>query len=350
MWTPSDTLLVRYIAGECSDDETREVERWAGESPAHHARLEELRAIWTARPLGRRWDVPAIWTNVQRTMRADRPRARFRGFPSWQHAPRRLIAQAAIAATLLLAVGTSVVILQHLTRPPAAPAPESMREYATPRGQRATLQLPDGTRLTLAPASRLRIPATFGRGVREVHLDGEALFDVAHDSTRPFRVRAKDAVAEDLGTRFDVRAYAEDSVVAVAVAEGAVALGQAGSAPDRSDTVLTAAAQGVVLQEGELGTLGPDGQVGTTRGAALAGYLTWADGRLAIVDLPLSEAAVRLGRWYDVEVRLGSPAIATRRLTATFVHESPAEALGFVATILGLELTQAGRSYTLDPK
>ncbi len=55
-------------------------------------------------------------------------------------------------------------------------------------------------------------------------LEGEGYFEVTHDARRPFRVHAGDALTEDLGTRFVVRAYPELAAVDVAVAEGVVSL------------------------------------------------------------------------------------------------------------------------------
>ena len=79
-------------------------------------------------------------------------------------------------------------------------------------------------RVTLNAGSRLRWRADYGARTREVQLEGEGYFEVRHDGARPFRVHAPGAVAEDLGTRFTVRAYPEGSGVEVAVAEGRVAL------------------------------------------------------------------------------------------------------------------------------
>ena len=344
MWSPSDALLARYLAGEATDAESRDVERWAAGDPADRARLDELRAIWNARrPV--EWDVDAMWAGVRRTIRSDRARTPRIGrvLPAtrrWWALP------AAAAATVLLTLGASFLILRSPHQAPAAPAALPMREYATPRGQRGTVQLPDGTRLMLAAASRLRIPNDFGRGAREVLLEGEALFDVVHDSTHPFRVRTRNAVAQDIGTRFVVRAYPEDSAVAVAVAEGQVALGRTRSDSTAQPEDLTAAAEGVVLGQDEVGTLAPSGEVSTARGAA--SYLAWTDGRLAFDDTPLPEALAAIGRWYDLDVRVEGRALRARTISAEFSLESPDDMLRALALAVNARVERSGgRSVTL---
>jgi transmembrane sensor len=349
MWSPSDALLARYLANECSDVEARQIERWTAEDPANRVRLDELRTIWDARQ-ALDWDVEGMWAGVRRTIRADRARsARFgREFRAarrpWWATPL------AAAALLFLALGTPFVVLRIRSDSPAtpapAPAPVPMREYVTPRGQRATFQLSDGTRLVLAAESRLRVPADYGSRVREVYLEGEALFDVVHDAARPFRVRSRDAVVEDIGTRFDMRAYAEDPAVAVAVAEGAVALARADtSRPDTPTAV--GAPQGVVLRQGEVGTLDSEGRVTTDTGAVVATYLAWVEGRLQFVETPLPEVARTVGRWYDLDVRIEGHALAARTLTAEFGVQPADELLRALALAVGARVVRSGQVVTL---
>jgi ferric-dicitrate binding protein FerR (iron transport regulator) len=69
---------------------------------------------------------------------------------------------------------------------------------------------------------------------RTLELEGEAVFTVAHESTRPFAVRTSRAVATDLGTCFVVRAYLDDPNTDVVVAEGQVAVTAGGQADGRT--------------------------------------------------------------------------------------------------------------------
>ncbi len=224
-----------------------------------------------------------------------------------------------------------------------------MREYATPRGQRATFQLRDGSRLILAAESRLRVPASYGRGAREVYLDGEALFEVVHDATRPFRVRAGHAVVEDIGTKFDVRAYTGDAAIAVAVAEGSVALSRAG-APGATPSAPTDVAKGIVLRRGELGTLDSEGTVTTASGAVTDAYLAWAEGRLRFVETPLPEVLRVVGRWYDLDIRLDGRALAARAVTAELGTQSAEDVVRALALAVDASVTRSGKIVTLHSK
>src|SRR5262249_55040216 len=140
---------------------------------------------------------------------------------------------------------------------PAVVAAE--RSIVTEIGQRDSTRLSDGTRVVLAPQSRLTIASGYGNTHRTVQLDGEAFFDAAHAGTQPFIVRAGAAAVRDIGTAFTVQAPATDSVV-VAVTTGSVILRPA--AAPVTDT-------GVVLRAGDKGVL-TGGRLLTLRGTVTA--------------------------------------------------------------------------------
>jgi transmembrane sensor len=232
------------------------------------------------------------------------------------------------AATILIAVGGTLVW-------------RSMGQSGSldaPAGSSRSVMLPDGSRLTLAPGSRATWDRGFGRTAREIRLEGEGFFDVVHDTTRPFRVIARGGVAQDVGTRFVVRARPELPMLDVAVQEGAVALSPTAPAAGVAPTVLVA---------GQRGQLRADGQVAVS--AAPADSFDWLDGALAFEATPLNEALPELGRWYAVELR-ASPALAGRRLSARFVPQPLPQLLDALALALDARVVHDGASYTLIPR
>ncbi len=101
--------------------------------------------------------------------------------------------------------------------------------YETAPGESRIFVLADGSRLHLNSETRVR--ARFRGKRRDLELaKGEAMLDVVHDTTRPFHITARGAVAQALGTQFDVRLDGGNLVVTVK--EGRVRLladDQAGS-------------------------------------------------------------------------------------------------------------------------
>jgi transmembrane sensor len=159
---------------------------------------------------------------------------------------------------------------------------------------------------------------------------------VAPDPAKPFRVHAGRAVTEVLGTKFDVRAYREDSTVAVAVAEGSVAV----EPTDRPPASL-------VLHHGDLAHLDSTGDVKVEHGIAIDQYLAWTEGRLEFVNAPLREVIPELVRWYDLDIRLADSNLATRPLTASLGTESADEMLRLLEASLQVRVERHRQVVTL---
>lgn len=316
-------LLGRFLDGTTSPEERVLVEAWIGNDPARWAALATLEAAWREERarLDAPYDVDGAWT-------------RFRHRQAGQDAGRRPVAPSrwlatAVAAALLAVAGTGGAWwLAHPTRA-AAPA---MREYATPRGRRAVFRLLDGSEITLNAESRLRVPVSFGGAARQrdAYLDGEAFFNVVHDTARSFVVHTPRGVVRDVGTRFGVHAYADAAVERVAVVEGAVVL---------ADTRLSA---------GEVATLSGDSGVAVLPGASVTAEVAWTTGRLVFASLPLGEAARRLARWYDLDVRVTDSVLARRPVTGSYSSEPLAEVLTLITAAVGARYEWRGRSVTIS--
>jgi ferric-dicitrate binding protein FerR (iron transport regulator) len=336
----TDAILAHYLAGDCSADQARRIEAWIDAHPANQARMQSLRAIWNARGPSPHWDTAGMWSRVQAGVGHKRAPGRVVPFPR-----RRLSPHIAIAAGLVVVAG-AVALGLHVRPAGSSRVGASPRDYVTARGEQATIQLSDSSRVTLAPESRLSIPSEFGKPARELALDGEAVFDVVHDAAHPFRVRTAHALVEDVGTRFDLRAYHEDSTVSVAVVEGTVTLGRA----REIDSAAKEAGEGVVLRGGDVGDLAANGQVRTARGRSLSSHLSWTEGRLEFAKAPLPEVLRSIGRWYDLDVRVSDSLLATRLVTGTFSTQSPNEMLAALAIAVDAQVARNGRRATLSPR
>lgn len=103
----------------------------------------------------------------------------------------------------------------------------------TEKGQKTTVILPDGTKVWLNSASRLSYDMSYAHSDRDVKLEGEAYFEVAKDTERPFTVHTDDYRVTALGTAFNVSAYKEDNMSVTTLVEGKIQVQS-----DRIDTQL----------------------------------------------------------------------------------------------------------------
>lgn len=338
-------LLRRHLSGAADAGERERVERWAAVSASRRDYLAALTRTWARAHWGasaaEREDADAAWralgVRLDELARDRRRAPRRRAWPrSWE--PRRAVL-ASLAAGLVLAVGVggSTVLWRRARRTTDRPAMALMREVSTERGQRARLQLGDGSTVVLGVQSRLRFPADFGVRARELELEGEAYFSVAHDSTRPFVVNAAGSRTTDLGTAFVLRAYPSEPRVLVVVTHGQVALGsRAPGAP-----------AGRILAPGQAGRLAKGELVPTVDAVDTTAYLGFLTGRLDFDNAPLSEVVAELGRWQAVPIRLADSTLARQTVTASFGAESMDEALGTLTTVLRLRASRRNGSVTL---
>lgn len=332
--------LSRYLAGECSEDEEHQVEAWLREDPENQKLLDALRRIWKVSERPRDQHLPTEEEKAadrerllreireQRDQDASEPDTHHRdvSVPKELLSPfRNRLTQTLMVVALL--IGGVIIALQMSEGWKAGTDEPRFREIATERGERDTVRLDDGTRVWLSVDTKLRVPTTFDRRRRRVELSGEAYFEAAPDTDRPFIVKSGDAQVRVLGTKFGVTAYPADSSVQVVVREGSVAL-----EPESGDTKESA-----TIRAGELGQLfGVDHRV-TTRTVDVEKYLGWLDSKLDFDNVPLPEVARRLERWYDVEVRLQDEALTSRRLTASFDDTPPEAVAEIIGTTLGIK-------------
>lgn len=125
------------------------------------------------------------------------------------------IGMAAAIAALLIAVGSLLYTTALEDQP-------SFIVASNNTGNVQDILLPDGTTIKLNHRSKLTYPENFSGSRREVFLDGEAYFDVAHDKQHPFIVRAGDLKIRVLGTKFTVNATSLFPRVTTTLLEGSI--------------------------------------------------------------------------------------------------------------------------------
>lgn len=157
-----------------------------------------------------------------------------------------------------------------------------------PSGGEYQVVLADGTKVWLNAASQLRYPSVFAGNRREVELEGEAYFEVAHDASKPFVVLATGTTITVKGTHFNVQAYPDATSQTVSLLQGAVE----------------------VTRNNRTKLLTPDHQMIITRDslriestAEIAESIAWTKGLFSFHKNSVREVMQQISRWYKVSVR-----------------------------------------------
>jgi transmembrane sensor len=329
-------IIDRHLAGDATSDDEAALRAWLAADPHNAELLSAARAAGRGidRPHAEVWDVDRAWSRVAARMTdqsdADVIPLHARGIvrsPAFART-QRIVAGAAV---VIAAAGVVAVVLQRGAMQPAGPRAPRAHEVAAGVAQQTRVTLGDGTQVVLNAGSRLRYADDFGRGTRDVDLDGEAYFDVVHDESRPFRVHARGSVAQDVGTRFVVRAYPEQRAVDVVVTHGAVSL-------RREGTSMAPA----LLAAGQRGHVEPSGAVSVVAETDLDRWTEWTRGGIVLDGMSLGDAALELGRRFGVHVEIRGDDLAQRRVSARFHDEPLPHVLDALAVALGARWTRDG--------
>lgn len=191
----------------------------------------------------------------------------------------------------------------------------SVNTLRVPCGGEYQLMLADGTRVRVNSESELVFPTCFNSGRREVFLKGEAYFQVAPDSDKPFYVRVNDYIVKVTGTSFNVTSYTDDPCTMTTLVEGKV------SVYGNDSTWNCDLTPGHMLKF-DKGTARVTSEECDPRI-----YTSWIDGEFKFRDMRLEDIMKKLNRWYDFEVAYEEEELKDLRFSGAAEKYNPVEFL-----------------------
>ncbi len=283
---------VRADAGALGPDEQRELETWLAADSRHRGAYVRARAQWVDLDRLAALQGPAGGTDGR--------------FPAAGLSRRQLLA-AGIAAIGFLGGGLSWLIVR-----------EGQERYTSGIGEVRRIALEDGSTLLLNTASEVTVRLTKQqRGIRLVR--GEALFEVAHDKSRPFIVQANDTAVRAVGTAFAVRLDAAQ--VDVTVTEGVVevvdlktmsGLGPATTPVSRFEVKRVAAHEHAVIARSRAPEVEPIAPAKADR------QLAWREGMVSFDGETLQTAVAEINRHNRRQIVVDDPALAAMPIVGVF--------------------------------
>jgi transmembrane sensor len=267
-----------------------------------------------------RWDAQGGYERLQR-----RVAQQYRPLETRERsvAPRRT-ARVAALGTVLAAAGLAVAVYVGSFSGGDRPSTTYSTTYSTRAGERRIITLHDGSRVTLAPATTLRVPKAFGAKSRTMRLEGEAYFDVASSAGVPFVVQTAMAETRVTGTEFGVAHYPGDRDTRVAVVRGKVSVR---GSRDRAPVVLVA---GMIARAADSVTTAVSSPNDVTAAT------NWVSGHLVFHNARVADVLVTLRRWYDLDIRVADTALANRHLTASLDFPSSHDLITTLSLLLNV--------------
>jgi len=284
---------------------------------ADQAELEEwLAASWSHRVAF--WRLETAWSRAERLTALRNP-ARTKIEPAKKAGPSLLLRA---ASAMLIAAIAGVWGYTQFERP-------NDTRYATGLGERKTLQLADGSRIELNTATTLRVSR--GSDHRTVWLDkGEAYFDIKHNAANPFTVFAAGHRISDLGTKFSVRSDANR--LKVSLVEGLARIDDANGASKAASAILSPGDVALATATSLKVVKKPEQE--------LRDQLGWRRGLLVFVHATLADVAAEFNRYNETKIVIADPAVAQRRIGATFPSQDLEDFAVLARTSLRLHVEQ----------
>ena len=187
------------------------------------------------------------------------------------------------------------------------------RPHVAATAQMAIVSLDDGSKVTLAPESKLIVPKNFSDVMRVVKLDGAGTFTAAPAGRTGLQIRAGNAAVTTTGTVLTVRAYPEDDAVTVFVKEGTVTMRV-------GDSTYTVAAGKALRAE-------KNGQVHEPTPEQLDEAISWTDHTVTIANRQLRDVLPQLKRWYGLDIKVIDLPLLDRPVSIKATADSPREAI-----------------------
>ena len=329
-------LVTRYLSGELSPEEIRHFREIISRNQDLEERLDEFQKVWDSLDgiaEKHSYDLDEEWSAMQGKIPglANVPLGADITVQGSKPARSLLFYTYRIAAVLVVGMVFAFAWV-YATR-----FAGTEKLVATTEPIEVTLE--DGSHVLLNRDSKIRYRKTFNGGERAVHLSGEAWFDVARDTLKPFIIDAGTALVKVLGTSFNVNAYKENSTVEITVESGMVAV-----------TAKQNQKEQIVLRAGNSGIHNNRSRELVLVSSSDPNNLSWKTRDLYFENSPLSEVAKLVSKVYNTNIVIRNPELVSCTITVTFSDQSLESILTVLELTLDLEISRTGGSIILDGK
>lgn len=331
-------IIVRHLDQKMDDKDSKKLEKWLNQNDENRRILHSAEQIWKSSE-GKSHDILMNELNLEKdwdliknqitSSDLKEKRARILHYRKLRKRQQLFSNLLKVAVLLIVAVGSGLITLQFAVKSEQLVTAPVFNEIATNPGERASIELGDGSKVILNAASKLIMPESFSAQKREITLYGQAFFDVKSDKNRSFNIRTDIAMVQVLGTSFDIRSYGNEDKISVVVREGTVELSH------QNET-----GSSLIINEGYIGSISKTtGQLTLELFDDPNLYFGWMDGRIIFKNAPLEDVFNHLERWYAVSIDYdrSNNDLMMQRFTADLRTRSVREVLGVLRMSMDID-------------
>jgi len=333
-------LILKYLTGMANQTDQELLNQWLNVSVENEHAFNQIKQIWNTA------DAPLpppnlndAWMKIKQRANIQEPNLTTLHSVRRENKKSTLVKYVLesrllrVAAVLILFIITYYFLFK-------IPTNTEMNNFNVSTGDIQSINLMDGSKVTLDAGSTLRFPKHFADKNRQVYLNGEGFFEIFPNPDKPFIVRTNNAVITVRGTAFNIRAWGQYKQTTVAVEHGRVSLKMANNTKPGNEITLTKN-QLSILRENENPT--------PPQNVDLNDFISWQQRRMYFKSVPLQEVLDQLERWYGLEFQLPDESAGSNRVTIYIENKPIAEILDVIALMNKYQYILDGKKVIFKP-
>ena len=293
-----DYIIRQVLTGNANENEAYQFNQWLEKSDENKQVFEIIKNSWN-----RRTKEPTLINEEEIFEKVWQEGTGHRGLnkPYFSNIVK-------FAASFVVIALFSYFLLSHNDSPEESNSKtvSSLITKENPAGQKSKLFLPDGS---INAESSVQYMDDFTDSIRLVYLSGEAFFEVAKDSLRPFIVQTENVFTEAIGTVFNINSYAENENININLISGKVKIHT-----DDSD-------DGILLDPGEAICFNRINHRTKKQIFNLLNVTGWKDGILIFDDASFQQVVHSLKRWYGININIVGDPVSEWEFSGRFDNE-----------------------------
>ncbi len=332
-------LLVKQFREKCTEEDIQLIRNWLNENVENKRLFDELNDIWNATAKKDQKVFDAFEALKKVKLRTVQNRRKHSGETRLSqpitHAFNKVLKVAAIfVLAFIIGILSNRMVSRKIVTTEGA-----MTEIAAPIGSKSMVTLPDGTKVWLNAGSILRYDSRFNQKDRVVNLEGEAFFDVTKKMGKLFLVRTKEITVRVLGTAFNIKANSNEGSVETTLVRGSLIVEQHSEGKEITQTILEPNQRAIFIKkEGSLYLSDTENKllkhekaeeikrvkekIVLTKQVDTDVFTAWKDNRLIFRNEIFESLAVKLERWYGVQIHIKDDEIKNYHFNGTIVNET----------------------------
>jgi len=322
-------LIVKLLTGDASVEEKQNILEWAKENYSNKKLYIQLKDIWESTNYERdkHFDLQSGWNQFKNQI------AEKVDISKRQEKKQLYLNILKVAALVIITFGISWIAFSYKNETKLA---VTTNEINVPLGSKTQVTLPDGSKVWVNSGSNLKYNSDFNDTCRIVYLSGEAYFEVEKNPEKPFVVKTGSIDIKAFGTSFNVKSYPEDNFIETILVSGIVTVENektkkqiANLTPNQKtiyykEDAKIAFENKVKTQEKSPGvekivTINPKAQMVMLE-TKPENFTAWKDQKLIFSSEPFEQIAIKLERWYGVNIEILDDRLKNERFTGKFTH------------------------------